>query len=96
MVSHICLFNTLLYISYPLQGTTFYENLVRELQKRYGFCLDDYTSSPSSVERPRRSVKLALLSVQKALICLGDIARYKEIVNGTTAYGKARRYDGWK
>ena len=37
-----------------------------------------------------RQVKLALLSAQRCMIALGDIARYKELTNETTNYGKAR------
>ena len=75
-----------------LQGTSFYENLLRELQSTYGFHLDDYLDpNQEPPERVKRNIKLALLSVQRTLICLGDIARYKEQVHHTSNYGKARR-----
>ena len=35
---------------------------------------------------------MALIAAQKYLLCLGDLARYKEQVGGTTNYGRARQY----
>lgn len=32
------------------------------------------------------------MAAQKVLLCLGDLARYKEQVNSTTNYGKARQF----
>ena len=34
----------------------------------------------------------ALVSAQKCLLCLGDLARYKEIINETNNYGIARQH----
>ena len=36
--------------------------------------------------------RLALIAAQKSLIYLGDLARYKEQVNLTTNYGRARQF----
>lgn len=81
-------------IIFMLQGSTFYEGILKNLQNTYGFQLEEFTDSnqlpPESLTRP---VKLALLSAQRTMICLGDIARYREQTNHTTNYGKARRYD---
>ena len=47
------------------------------------------------VLEPRSTDKLircALVSAQKCLLCLGDLARYKEMIQNTSNYGKARQY----
>jgi hypothetical protein len=36
--------------------------------------------------------RVALIAAQKYLLCLGDLARYKEQVNGTSNYGRARQH----
>lgn len=33
-----------------------------------------------------------MVSAQKCLLCLGDLARYKEMIQNTSNYGKARQY----
>ena len=71
---------------------SFYEGLLRSLQSTYGFILEEFldlTVLPR--ENISRTVKLALLSAQRTMICLGDIARYREQTNQTSNYGKARR-----
>lgn len=76
-----------------IQGTAFYQKLLDDLQSVYKFNLDDFldqNSLPS--ENLNRKVKLALLSAQRTLICLGDIARYRELANHTTNYGRSRRF----
>ena len=39
-----------------------------------------------------RFFKLGIVSAQKCNLCLGDLARYKEQVNSTTNYGRARQF----
>ena len=34
----------------------------------------------------------ALISAQKCLLCLGDLARYKETIQETCSYGVARQH----
>ncbi|KAG1657886.1 Telomerase-binding protein EST1A [Nymphon striatum] len=75
------------------EGTVFYESLLEKQQESFGFELSDFLDSEAV--RPQSLatiVKLALISAQKILICLGDLARYKEIANNTTNYGKARNW----
>jgi len=36
-------------------------------------------------------VRLAQVSCQRTMICLGDLARYREQANRTSNYGRARR-----
>lgn len=70
----------------------FYENLLEKQQETYGFNLNHFLDS--NVLRPHnlsRILKLTLLSAQKVVICLGDLARYREQASNSTNYGKARR-----
>lgn len=81
------------YISLLEEGTVFYENLLEKLQEAYEFHLDSFCDCeavrPTSLPR---TVKLALISAQKMTICLGDLARYHEMINEGTNYGKARSW----
>jgi len=76
-----------------LQGVTFYQQLLGKLQATYDFSLDIYVKS--DVQKVHKSnsrlVRLALVSCQRTMICLGDLARYREQANRTSNYGQARR-----
>ncbi|KAL3856196.1 hypothetical protein ACJMK2_010974, partial [Sinanodonta woodiana] len=77
------------------EGTAFYEMLLKKLQKTYDFSLDVFLDTNSiPPENINRAVKLALLSAQRSMICLGDIARYREQMNdsGKVNYGKSRSW----
>ncbi|XP_071849963.1 telomerase-binding protein EST1A-like isoform X2 [Apostichopus japonicus] len=73
-------------------GSTFYEELLEKLQSTYCFKLDTKTGLDPLHEEPRRTIKLAILSAQRCMIALGDIARYKEQAHGTSSYGRARSW----
>ncbi|XP_072164045.1 telomerase-binding protein EST1A-like [Diadema setosum] len=79
-------------LEFMQHGNTFYEGLLNKLQSTYGFQLENRTGLDPLHEEPRRSIKLALLSAQRCMIALGDIARYKEQTNETSNYGKARSW----
>ena len=75
------------------QGTTFYEELLQRLQTSFKFTLDDFLHTHKAPpENIGRVVKLALVSCQRVMICLGDIARYRELAMQTSNYGRARRW----
>ncbi|GAB1608422.1 telomerase-binding protein EST1A-like isoform X2 [Argonauta hians] len=75
------------------EGTSFYERLLEQLQTTYNFSLAPFLDTNSSPpETCHRTVKLALLTAQKIMICLGDIARYRELANDSTNYGRARSW----
>ncbi|XP_022110508.1 telomerase-binding protein EST1A-like [Acanthaster planci] len=73
-------------------GDDFYVSLLEKLQSAYSFRLETRTGLDPLHEEPRRAIKLALLSAQRCMISLGDIARYKELTNDTSNYGKARSW----
>lgn len=65
---------------------------MKKLQSTYEFDLEAF--SDGNLPMPEvvgRNVKLALLSAQRVMMFLGDIARYKEQASDTTNYGKARQ-----
>jgi len=77
-----------------VQGSTFYESLLEKLQKVYRFELGAFLHTDRlPPDTPARATRLALLTTQRALICLGDIARYKEqsTDTGKVNYAKARK-----
>lgn len=73
------------------EGTNFFENLVQMLENTYKFSTDDYIND-NHVLPPKGLgyVGLALVSVQKLYIFLGDLSRYKEQVNETNNYAKSK------
>ena len=73
------------------EGNAFFENLVQMLEKTYKFNVDDYIND-NHVLPPKGLgyVGLALISVQKIYVFLGDLARYKEQVNETNNYAKSK------
>jgi len=75
------------------QGFTFYEQLLNKLQATYDFSIDAYINadSPGVRKSTGRMVRLALVTCQRTMICLGDLARYREQANRTSNYGRARR-----
>lgn len=83
-----------IYLFLLFQGTSFYESFLQRLQKTFQFkldiFLDPHTLPPDELSR---TVKLALLSAQRTMIYLGDIARYREQLTDSSKvnYGKARR-----
>ncbi|XP_045542788.1 uncharacterized protein LOC106720366 [Papilio machaon] len=73
------------------EGNVFFENLVQTLEKTYKFNTDDYLND-NHVLPPKGLgyVGLALISVQKLYVFLGDLARYKEQVNETNNFAKSK------
>ncbi|CAH0406478.1 unnamed protein product [Chilo suppressalis] len=73
------------------EGNSFFESLVQHLEKCYKFNTDDYIND-NHVIPPKGLgyVGLALISVQKLYIFLGDLARYKEQVNETNNFAKSK------
>ncbi len=73
------------------EGLDFYAQMLDTLDQTYKLDLDTYYD----VLEPRPTddrVRCALVSAQKCLLCLGDLARYKENIQDTSNYGMARQY----
>lgn len=73
------------------EGLEFYSYMLDTLDKTYNIGLDKYYDvlEPRS---PDANMRCVLVSAQKCLLCLGDLARYKEQTQETSNYGKARQY----
>ena len=73
------------------EGMDFYAQMLETLDATYKLDLDTFYD----VLEPRPSDKhtrCALMSAQKCLLCLGDLARYKETILETSNFGKARQF----
>jgi len=68
--------------------------MLEKLQSNFNFELEVFLN-PNVLppENLSRHIKLALVSAQRTLICLGDVARYKEQNSdtGKVNYAKARK-----
>uniref|UniRef100_A0ABK0LRM5 Telomerase-binding protein EST1A n=1 Tax=Rattus norvegicus TaxID=10116 RepID=A0ABK0LRM5_RAT len=75
------------------EGSDFFDSLLQKLQVTYKFKLEDYMDGLAIRSKPlRKTVKYALISAQRSMICQGDISRYREQANDTANYGKARSW----
>lgn len=75
------------------EGALFFDTLLQKLQKVYQFKLEDYMDGMAIRARSlRKTVKYALISAQRCMICQGDIARYREQASDSANYGKARSW----
>ena len=73
------------------EGMDYYNQMLKDVSEIYHVNLDRFYD----VLEPRdlsKTGKLALIVAQKILIYLGDLSRYREQINGTTNYGRARQY----
>ncbi|XP_072514511.1 telomerase-binding protein EST1A [Salminus brasiliensis] len=75
------------------EGALFFDSLLQKLQTIFQFKLEDYMDGMAIRARPlRKTVKYALISAQRCMICQGDIARYREQASDSANYGKARSW----
>ncbi|KAM3869253.1 telomerase-binding protein EST1A [Diretmus argenteus] len=75
------------------EGAMFFDALLQKLQTVFQFKLEDYMDGIAIRARPlRKTVKYALISAQRCMICQGDIARYREQASDSANYGKARSW----
>ncbi|XP_042354789.1 telomerase-binding protein EST1A [Plectropomus leopardus] len=75
------------------EGALFFDAMLQKLQAVYQFKLEDYMDGIAIRARPlRKTVKYALISAQRCMICQGDIARYREQASDSANYGKARSW----
>lgn len=74
------------------EGTKYFEGLLGVLEVTYEFKVNDFLKD-NYVGSDKESVfvGLALISAQKLFLYLGDLGRYKEVVNETSNYGKCRQ-----
>ena len=74
------------------QGTVFYEVLLEKLSSTYTFNLDmDMAANTARSSSNCHLMRLSILSAQRSMMFLGDIARYREQANNSSVYGVARQ-----
>lgn len=73
-------------------GEKFFTECIAKLSARYRVDIESVWRNGFLPEEAHtsRSSRLALLSAQKLLLFLGDLARYRELINGSNSYGMAR------
>jgi len=74
------------------EGVDYYTQLLTDLSTTYRVDLELYYDPLEPREGVDRMARLARISAQKCLLCLGDLARYREQVNSSTNYGRARQF----
>ncbi|GAB0093491.1 hypothetical protein DMENIID0001_086370 [Sergentomyia squamirostris] len=74
------------------EGSTFFEKLLRTLEQKYNFLVDNFVGVNAGMGKGLKMTSLALVSAQKLLLFLGDLARYREQILDTSGYGKARQW----
>lgn len=74
-------------------GTRYYESVINLLEDRYDFKIDDFIGeNAASYTRGMGYKSAALVSSQKFFVNLGDLARYREQINQTNNFGRAKNF----
>lgn len=74
-------------------GTKYLESLLKHLETRFEFKMEAYIGeNAASYKRGMGYVTLALVSAQKIFLFLGDLARYREQLNQTNNFGRAKNF----
>lgn len=74
-------------------GTRYLESLLKMLETRYEFNMEDFIGeNAASYESGMGYKGLALISAQKIFLFLGDLARYREQINQTNNFGRAKNF----
>lgn len=75
-------------------GTKYLESLIKLLESQYSFRIDDYIGENAASFRKGLEpfTTLALVSAQKIFLFLGDLARYREHINQTNNFGRAKNF----
>lgn len=75
------------------EGLVFFERTVRFLEEEYKFSVRDYIGENALiVTKGLKFLGLALVSTQKMFLFLGDLARYRELINETQNFGISRQW----
>lgn len=74
-------------------GTKYLESLLKHLETRFEFKMEAYIGeNAASYKRGMGYITLALVSAQKIFLFLGDLARYREQINQTNNFGRAKNF----
>lgn len=74
-------------------GTKYFESLLTHLETCHKFKIEDFIGDNAASFRSGLGyIGLALVSAQKIFLFLGDLARYREQINQTNNFGRAKNY----
>lgn len=74
-------------------GMKYFESVISLLETRYQYKIDDFIGeNAASYARGMGYKSSALVSSQKFFLFLGDLARYREQVNQTNNFGRAKNF----
>ena len=74
-------------------GTKHLESLLILLETSYKFSMEQYVGVNAAMYKSGLGyVGLALVSAQKLFLFLGDLARYREQINQTNNFGRAKNF----
>lgn len=75
------------------EGTQFFNHILNILSKNYNFRLVDFIGIESGRNlKGLKYISLALVSSQKCLMYLGDLARYRSLVEESTNFSEAEQW----
>lgn len=75
------------------EGLGFFDRCVKLLEEQYQFSVNDYIGENALiVTKGLKFLGLALVSTQKMFLFLGDLARYRELINETQNFGISRQW----
>lgn len=74
-------------------GIQLFQDMLLVLTQTYGFQIKQYTGAESGQNlKGLKYIGLAVVSAQKCCICLGDLMRYRELVNETVSFSEATKW----
>jgi protein SMG6 len=74
-------------------GQKYFESLLTHLENCHKFKIEDFIGdNAASYRKGLGYIGLALVSAQKLFLFLGDLARYREQINQTNNFGRAKNY----
>lgn len=74
-------------------GTQLFQDILLLLTQTYGFQLEQFMGVESGKNlKGLKYISLAMVSAQKCCICLGDLMRYRELVNETNKFDQASEW----
>lgn len=74
-------------------GTKYLESLLKHLESQFDFKIENYIGeNAASYKSGLGYTGLALVSAQKIFLFLGDLARYREQLNQTNNFGRAKNF----
>lgn len=70
----------------------YFEKLIQILEETYNFKVDDFVGTEKEMPQKSIMVSMAVNMAQQILLCLGDLARYRDDANEGSNYSKSKMY----